>query len=343
MDTGARQTLKRVLMTTVTVFFAVGIVVWIVPTLMNTETASTPSVSTTPKVDVTPGDVDRFLEDVFRRIGAVEVLSREDNDGLVKGIFQLPSGAQAPMVAQRLRRLAAEADLELYVSPVDGLDLEIRVYAGATLRQQLLLIPELPEPPTYKKSVRSLDRPLIAVVVTNVGDASADKILATKVPITVAIRPYTPFALRSARIAAGAWHEVLADVPRDMTPQEAQRAIPLATGIWFDGTPVAPLGQHDVVVVPSDRVSGARTPENLRVLPAQHSDRRDAMATLSRARHIAARMGQAALVIDANDPDLDSILKWATNAHLDGYRIVLASEAARASEVHGPNGSLSKR
>jgi hypothetical protein len=54
-------------------------------------------------------------------------------------------------------------------------------------------------------------------------------------------------------------------------------------------------------------------------------------------------MGQSALVIDANDPDLESILKWATNAHKDGYRMVLASEAARASEIHGPNGSLSKR
>jgi hypothetical protein len=343
MDTGARQTLKRVIVTTCTVFLAVAVSVWIVPSLMNAESTSATSVSTTPQSDVTPEEVDRFVEDLLRRIGAVEVLSREDEEGVVKGIFQLPKGAQAPMIAQRMRRFAAESDLELYASPVDGLDLEIRVYAGATLRQQLLLIPDLPEPPKYKKSVRSLDRPLIALVITNVGDASADNILSTAVPITVAIRPYTPFALRSARIAAGAWHEVLAHVPREMTPQEAQRAIPLATGIWFDGTPVAPLGQHDVVVVPSDRISGARTPDNLRVLPAQHSDRRDAMATLSRARHIAARMGQSALVIDADDPDLESILKWATNAHKDGYRMVLASEAARASEIHGPNGSLSKR
>ena len=343
MDTGARQTLKRVIWTTATVFFAVAVSVWIVPSLMNAESTSSPSVSTTPQSNVTPEEVDRFVEDVLRRIGAVEVLSREGEEGVVKGIFQLPKGAQAPMIAQRMRRFAAESDLELYASPVDGLDLEIRVYAGATLRQQLLLIPDLPEPPKYKKSVRSLDRPLIALVITNVGEASADNILSTTAPITVAIRPYTPFALRSARIAAGAWHEVLAPVPHEMTPQEAQRAIPLATGIWFDGTPVAPLGQHDVVVVPSDRISGARTPENLRVLPAQHSDRRDAKATLSRAQHIAVRMGQSALVIDANDPDLASILKWATNAHKDGYRMVLASEAARASEIHGPNGSMSKR
>ena len=330
-------------MTGAIVFFAVAVVVWIVPSLMSSVNAPTPTVSNVPKAEVSPEEVDRFVEDVLRRIGAVEVLSREDENGLVRGIFQLPKGAQAAMIAQRMRRFAAESDLELYASPVDGLDLEIRVYAGATLRQQLLLIPDLPEPPKYKKSIRSLDRPLVALVITNVGEASVDTILATTAPITVAIRPYTPFALRSARIAAGAWHEVLAHVPRDMTPQEAQRAVPLATGIWFDGTPVAPLGKYDVVVVPSDRVSGARTPENLRVLPAQHSERRDAMATLSRAQHIAARMGQAALVIDANDPELGAILKWAANAHVDGYRMVLASEAARASEVQGPNGSMSKR
>ena len=121
-----------------------------------------------------------------------------------------------------------------------------------------------------------------------------------------------------------------------MTPQEAQRAVPLATGIWFDGTPVAPLGTHDVVVVPADRISGARTPEALRVLPAQRSDRKDSLSTLNRARHIASRMGRSALVVSADDPALETILAWAEKAHSEGYRIVLASEAARSPEITGP-------
>ena len=119
--------------------------------------------------------------------------------------------------------------------------------------------------------------------------------------------------------------------------------MPLASGIWFDGLPVAPLNSNDVVVVPADRVSGARTNAGLRVLPAQRSDRRDAMATLDRARHIAARTGKSALIVDASDADLPKVLNWVSQAHTDGYRIGLASEVVRSEEVHGPSVSLDRR
>ncbi len=336
MDSGARQSLKRYFGIAVVIFAVVAGVVWTVPAFLGTDSVTSDTPPLPAKATVAPEALDRFMEDALQRIGAKAVLSREDDDGVIRGIFQLPEGAENTMIGQRLRRFADEEDIELYASPVDGLDLEVRAYAGPSLRQQVLLVPNLPAPPTFNKSVRALDRPLLSIVVTDVGDASADAILKVTVPVSVAIRPYTPFALRSARIAASSWHEVLAHVPREMTPQEAQRAVPLATGIWFDGTPVAPLGTHDVVVVPADRISGARTPEALRVLPAQRSDRKDSLSTLNRARHIASRMGRSALVVSADDPALETILAWAEKAHSEGYRIVLASEAARSSEITGP-------
>ena len=321
----------------------VASIVWIVPGLFKSF-IEPPVQAVLPKQEsVSFQDTDRFMEDALRRIGAVEVLSREEDDGVIRGIFQLPKGAQTAMIGQRMRGFAEEAGIELYASPVDGLDIEIRAYAGPTLRHQSLLVPDLPKPPKFKKSVRSLDRPMISIVITDLGEASADDILSVPVPVTVAIQPYTPFALRTARLAAESWHEVLADVPRTMTPLEAQRAVPLASGIWFDGTPVAALDPHDVVVVPADRISGARTPESLRVLAVQRSDRRDAMQTLRRAQHIAARMGRSAMVIGADDPGLNDVLTWATKAYRDGYRIVLASEAARWEEVQGPSVSLDRR
>jgi hypothetical protein len=343
MDVGAQQSLKRSFMIALFTLSLVAVIVWIVPSLFKSMLEPPPPTVVAVKKEVSFEDTDRFIADALRRIGAIEVLSREEQDGVVRGIYQLPKGAQTEMVGQRLRGFADEAKIELYASPVDGLDLEIRAYAGAALRHQVLLVPDLPEPPRFRKCARSIDRPMIAIVITNLGESSADKILSLPVPITVAIRPYTPFALRTARVAAEGWHEVLADVPKTMTPQEAQRAVPLASGIWFDGTPVAALGIHDVVVVPADRISGARTPDSLRVLSVQRSDRRDAMQTLRRAQHIASRMGRSALVVDAEDPGLNGVLTWATKAHKDGYRIVLASEAARWEEVQGPSVSLDKR
>jgi len=337
MDSGARESIRRAVTTAVGVLALLGLVAWVVPGLFASLSGGEATVNVAPqKPKVSPVEVDLFLEDALKRLGTTSVLQREEEDGVIRGIYQLPRDAQTEIVAQRLRGLADEAGLELYASPVDGLDLEIRAYAGATLRQQLLLVPDLPKPPNLRGAVRNPDRPMLSIVVTEVGKASIEKLLSVRAPITVAIEPYTPFALRTARIAASKWHEVLAHVPKNMTPQEAQRAVPLATGIWFDGTPVAPLGTHDVVVVPADEISGASTPEAIRVLAAQRSDRRDAMATLKRTRHIAVRMGRAAMVITASDPKLDEVLAWSEKAHTQGYRVVLASEAARYEELRGP-------
>jgi hypothetical protein len=335
MDSGAQQSLRRTATLAATALAILGLVGWLVPVLFDTEPS--PRVATRAPVDtLSIEEVDHFITDTLGRFGAIQVISRPDSDGIVRGIYQLPKGAETAMIAQRFRGFAEEVGVELYASPVDGLDLEIRAYAGPKLRQQLLLVPDLPNPPKLKGAIRNPDRPMLSVVITNVGESSIDKLLKVRTPITVAIKPYTPFALRTARIAANQWHEVLAHVPPEMTPQEAQRAVPLATGIWYDGTPVAPLSAHDVVVVPADRVSGARTPEAIRVVAAQRSDRRDSLATLNRARHIAAKMGRAALVVEADDPGIDDILAWAVRAHQDGYRIVLASEAARWRELRGP-------
>ena len=99
---------------------------------------------------LSPSEVDLFLEDALKRLGTTNVIQREEEDGVVRGIHQAPRDAQTEIVAQRLRGLADEAGLELYASPVDGLDLEIRAYAGPKLRQQLLLVPDLPKPPRLR-------------------------------------------------------------------------------------------------------------------------------------------------------------------------------------------------
>jgi hypothetical protein len=269
------------------------------------------------------------------------VLNREE-DGVVRAIYRLPRGADNEQVMYRVRAYADEAGMEVYLRIVDGIDVELRAYRGPDLRQLLLLIPDLPAPPSFSKGVKDPNRPLVSIIVVGLGESEASTVIDQPVPITVAIKPFTPFGLRIARRAAARWHEVIVDLPSGMAPAEAQRAIPHATGLWVDGAPVRPLNPEDVVTVPAERM-GRRQPgerDQLRLLPVQQRERRTTMETLERVRHIAARSGVGALVVDASDPELGAVLSWAAKAHHHGYRMVLATEAARGSEVQGPTGGL---
>ncbi len=342
MEDHPRKTLKRVLIVAFIGMCTVVALVWAVPAAVKPMLAPTAQrIERKPSTHSTE-DVDTFVREWVRRLGAVEVVSREEGDGVIRAIYRLPRGVDPDEIATRLRSFADEEKVEVYASLVDGLDVELRAYHGPRLRQQLLLVPDLPEPPEFGYGKKRLKRPMLALVVTGLGESEATHVIKANVPITVAIQPFSPFSLRNARMAASRWHEVLVDLPLDMDISEGQSAIPHASGVWVDGTPVRALDPADVIVVPADMVSDGsmiikhRTDESDRVLPAQHSDRRSAMETLTRARHIAARQGGAALVVDVNDPDLEAVIAWSERAETQGYRMVLATEAVRLSEVHGP-------
>ncbi len=339
MEDRPRDTLRKALLLVLLGLSITGLLIWMIPTaldplLSGTKEAKAPSTAT-HSID----DVDRSVQKWLRRVGAVEVLNRE-TEGVIRAIYRLPRGAKNPQIVRRIRSYADESGMEVYVRQVDGIDVELRAYHGPDLRQQLLLIPDLPDPPSFSKGVKDPNRPLLAIIVVGLGESAAAKIIDQPVPITVAIKPFTPFALRIARKAAAAWHEVIVDLPAGMTAAEAQHAIPHASGLWVNGAPARPLQSTDVVVVPADRIGRRASQNQTRLLPVQQRERRTTMETLQRVRHIAARSGVGALVVDGTDPEIDQVLAWAAKAHRFGYRMVLATEAARGSEVQGPTNGL---
>jgi hypothetical protein len=296
------------------------------------------------KESASPERVDAFLAAALPKVGVTELMGQDEHDGTVRSSYRTPPGADPMDTARRLRSLAEAEAIELYVSPDDGLDAQIRAYAGARLRHRIVLYPTLPETPPVALPRSFRRRPFVALVVAGLGPSAARSVVEADVPLTLAIRPYTPFALRTAEDASAKWQEVLVHLsapshgdtaePTGLTRSIA--AVPHATGVLVDGPPGPRLADADadLVVYPA-RFSPDRAPADLVLVPAQRSGRAGALETLARTCHLAVRDGVATMVVDAGDPELPAVLDWASRAPSQGYRMVLASEAVRATEIRG--------
>lgn len=291
-----------------------------------------------PPADVLTDQVDAFIDATMPSLDVV-LLAAEERGGIQHGIYQ--TRADPLVLAQQIRDLATAEDVELYVSQVDGLDAEIRVYAGPGVRHQLLLVPALSADPTPPR-VRTLrERPLIALILSGLGDARRPEVTHTNIPLTVAVQPYSPFALRLARQAALRWDEVLLDMTgmgdevrdRDRLGQ-AFGAVPFATGVLSDALPYSTLPEREMGVIV--QLEARRTvPLAIRSqwVPTQSSHRRSALETLTRTRILAIQEGAATMSIDIDDPDLAAVLAWAEETR--AFRMALVSEVLRADQTRG--------
>ncbi len=312
-----------------------SVVVWQTPALI--ERLITPPVQTTSPETLT-GQVDAFVAATMPTVDAT-LLAAEEREGIHHAIYQTRADPQ--VLAGQIRALATAAGVELYVSQVDGLDAEIRIYAGPGVRHQLLLVPTLPADPQPPR-VRTLrERPLIALILSGLGDARRPPTTFTDIPLTVAVQPYSPFALRLAHQAAMRWDEILLDMTgmgeevRDRGRlSQALSAVPFATGVLSDALPFSTLpGQPLGVIV---QLEARRTvPLSIRSqwVPTQSSHRRSAMETLTRTRILAIQEGAATMSIDVNDPDLSAVLAWA--GQTTAFRMALVSEILRADQTRG--------
>lgn len=286
-----------------------------------------------------PAAVDAMLDTALPAVDA-QLLASEELGGVRYAVYQLPLSVSPFDTAKRIRAQASTQGLEMYASPVDGLDAQIRAYAGAKLRQEVLLIPTLPANNDAPAAATLRERPLLSLIVSGLGDANAPWLPTAGIPLTVAIQPYRAFSLHLGETAALAWHEVLVDIngTRDTTRDrdrlhKAMAAVPFATGILCDARIQTALPNPFSLLVQTDEYGQPASFVRDQWIPAQRSRRRSAQETLSRTRLLAARDGAAAMVIDANDPELSEILDWARAE--DGFRLALASEVLRADQVRG--------
>lgn len=312
-----------------------GLGVWLTPPVIAT-LIKPPEVHNTP--DVVTEQVDRFVETTMPTVEAT-ALAAEERGGIHHAIYQ--TRADPLELARSIRQRADEASVELYVSQVDGLDAEIRVYAGARVRHQILLMPTLPTDPQPPRARTLRERPLIALILSGFGDSRRLPITNTDIPLTVAIEPYSPFSLRLAHQAAMRWDEVLLDMTgmgedvRDrIRLSEALGAVPFVTGVLSDALPYNTLPGTPLGVIV--QLEARRTvPMSIRSqwVPAQHSHRRSALETLTRTRILAIQEGAATMTIRVDDPDLTAVLEWASLT--TRFRMALVSEVLRADQTRG--------
>ncbi len=310
--------------------FGGALLIWLAPALL---AAALSGPETKHAIQDRDADgVDAWLEDTRAALGLAPPRATSEQDGVRHAIHTLPAGMDAAALSDALRARAAAEGLELYARVVDDVDAEIRLYAGATLRHRLLFVEQTPDPPAL--SARPWrERPLLALIISGLGDRGAPEVTGTVAPLTLAIRPRRPFSLQLGRDAIRAWHEVLLDLSDSgLSVVEARTALPWASGVL--GAPTASIGDWSRPII-THPVGEAPAEDRRRLLPVQRPRHMSAAVSLRRARRRAISEGCAALVIDADAPDLAAVLEWAAAANGQGYRLVLASEAARAADLRG--------
>ena len=194
----------------------------------------------------------------------------------------------------------------------------------------------------------SLRPPQIAVILAGQGDAwyPNDRMLDLAVPLTVAIRPYAPYALEWAEQARASGKEVLVDWGdgRGATAQLRDRvaAVPFAKGLlipsWAPGGEgdLAPLfsllGTNGLSVISSGHeVVDAAQASGLVAARAftPGGGRRDVRRELIRAQNLAVLHGSALVCLSPRPGELGIVMSWLIGLERAGFEAATASEALR--------------
>lgn len=341
MEGAPRAWLRKGLRVLLLAALPAALLVWALPGLV--ARLISPDGPTLAHEAIHPEEADAFVDDLLAGLGASSVEERAITEAGEQrsGTSLLPAGQSIETAATLLRSLAHSGGVEAYGTISGGLDLDIRVYAGPILRWRLLLMPALVEEPSLPPPPSRRERPLVSLIVTDLGDRPTPELFARPVPLTVAIIAWSPFGLPLAQSAAEASFEILVQPPQvpagtGGSPEDAIAAIPYASGILWRGDggaglPPIPMG---TLVVPGG-LAGSRAPEGMRLLATLSTAQLGIEASLRRLRHLAAEQGQAALSISVDDPGLPAALAWARQAESSGYRLVLAHEAARPEDTRG--------
>jgi len=251
--------------------------------------------------------------------------------------WQLPEGADSDRSATRLMTLTAEMapQTRVYRSSQDAFVEDLRIYVGKRLTHHLRLVPTLSDrlPPAPNRPTH------LALVVLGLGNDGAESrtILQRKIPMSVGILPYSPFALRQARDAVRQHKEVLALIEGPLKEKEtllkALLAVPNATGIALDAAPTQlPVdklleGNLYLLDVQGEIESSALRDADNAGVPILRLDHAFSEGDTLRLRHLA-RVSEGLIVTASVDDQasLNSLLDWLENDPPREIRPVFVSE-----------------
>ena len=241
-----------------------------------------------------------------------------------------------------LVRRSREAGWEAHATAFGSTGAELRLYADGLLVMRAEVHPDRRPLQRAEPGPTLRHRPLLALVVHNLGDDDAARLIEVPLPLGLAILPYRPHSLRLARGAVQAGHEVILELPKAeaSSPEaraQALAAIPWVSGVLVTGPPPASLPALPFGVLLSDAgVEAHQRAANAGYRAIDVIVGADPMAGLAEAQRRALSDGGATLVVDAKHGGLRDVLDWAAHqAETDGFRLALPAELARMDEVVG--------
>lgn len=267
-----------------------------------------------------------------------------------RGTWELPEGQDPNDAARRLRSLVLSEmpDAEVYVVPMEQLDVEVRVYTGNRLASHIHLRPTLSEWPALPEGFQ----PMLALVMEGFDNQpqGAREVLEVPRPMGLLLKPFSPFTLRLARDAVANHKETLVDLETGQRISEALQAVPHASGIVLrEPPPGDPAGQaitlrsnniYVLDVTPAGlpatwiRALADAGVATLSVVQFEPTTRN---SCLRRLRHMAARDGAATLLMDVESTHREEVMASFAEAEVRGYRITFAAEVAeRMSTIQAP-------
>ena len=265
---------------------------------------------------------------------------REDDMGewnSVRMSWQLPEDADPDRSASRLMALTQEMapEAKVYRSNSQALVESLRIYVGKRLTHHIQLTPTLSEnlPPRRNTPTN------LAVVVLGLGQDGQESrtILERPFPLTVAIEPYSPFALRQARDAVIKHKEVLCFFEDQVTTSDAflrgLAAVPNSTGVVLQASPqalpVQKLLEDDLYLLDaqggleSDALRQASN-SGVTILRLDHAF---SSGDLLRIQHIARVSTGLIVTVTVDQPEaLSELLSWVANDAGREIRPVFVSE-----------------
>ena len=173
--------------------------------------------------------------------------------------------------------------------------------------------------------------PRLAIIIAGLGQTNNTTLAEHPTPLSFAFSPLNPFSLQLVHNYAQNWHEILIDARKLPAVSNPEELLPYASGVLYGKRTSL---SHPFVM--SFYPSQGKDNKEINPLAVLHRQYVDMPFAIARTKFIAQKRGFAALMIEATDPQLPTLLEWSKGAQQEGIMLVMASEL-RYNFSHEPS------